>query len=277
MPPAAGQPFAVAGAGEALIKNVGGGLRQRQRQISEVGGEFRRFIEPMCPVAELVAQVGCRLLGCEHPNVDQRVAPRESAGSPAGGDHRTAGGGGRWPQVVQFGRVGEVVQHDEPTRVGAGQPGQQPGSRLLGVAVPYAGDVGGGLGVAGDHSGANGGGDPDEQVDPAHRPQLVGEVRRELGLADPIGSNQDLARHHRLVTGHAGQRVVGRATLVAVRQRGHHPDAVRPGDATTITVELVVLGIVDPDLRVSIVLGIELTARRAVAGNVHGCVPQSRG
>lgn len=97
---------------------------------------------------------------------------------------------------------------------------------LVWVAVLDAGDVDGGLGVAGQHVGAGGRGDPHQQIDLPVAPQLVGEVGGELGLADSTEPGQDLAHDHG--AGGGGEFGVGGAFLPAVDQVGYHSDTVRP-------------------------------------------------
>jgi hypothetical protein len=222
------QPLPVAGAGEALVADVDGGQRQRQRQPSQVGGEFVALVEPVWAVAEAPAQVGGGLLVGEHPDVDQVPAVEQRGVPAAAGDHSAPGGGVGWPQPGQVLRVAEVVEHDQPPLVRAGQPGQQSLGGRLPVRVLGPADVRGGLRVGVHDAVAATGGDPDQQVDGLGLPQLLGQVRRQLGLADPAHPRHDLTHHRRPATGHRrGQHVIGGTPLPTVSRPRHRPPPSR--------------------------------------------------
>ncbi|GAB3829657.1 hypothetical protein GCM10027610_016700 [Dactylosporangium cerinum] len=228
--PATGQPATVVGAGEVLVDDVGGGLRQREGEPAQILGEFGSLVEAMRPVAELALQVGDGLGRGEQVDVDQRPASQERCVAAAGRHHGAAAAGDRRPQPTKVRRIGEVVQHDQPPPVGASQPCQQPFSALFGVGVLDTGDIRSGLGVACQHCGPRSRGHPDQQLHPLLLPPGVCQTCCELCLAHPTQSGQHLTHHRGTATGHERgvQSDVGGATQPAGRNGRDHPDPVWP-------------------------------------------------
>jgi hypothetical protein len=185
-------------------------------------------------VGELVAQVAHRLVGGEQADPDHLAAGGQRGVVAAGRDHGAPGHGGRRPQLVQVGRIDQVVQHHQPPPVRAGEPGQKPLRRLVLVRIRNAADTAddslGGLGVAGDDAAARRGGDPDQQIHLPPLPHAVRDGSGELGFPHPTKPGQHLAHRSRRAR---GQFDVRATVLTAVRQRRHHTDPVRPAHRRT--------------------------------------------
>ena len=117
-----GEPGPVVGAGDVPVGDVRGGLRQRHRQVPEIGRQLVGLGQPVRLVGELVGQVGVGLTRGEQVDMHDRAVAGEGGVAAAGGHHDPAGGGGGWPPPVQVGWVGQVVEHDQPSaRVGLSQ------------------------------------------------------------------------------------------------------------------------------------------------------------
>ena len=136
-------------------------------------------------------QVGQGFPGAERRDRRDPPVRRGQGVAPPGGDHDPAVGPGR-PQAIQVGRVGQVVQDDQPAPLGPGQPGQEALRAGQQVVARISGtQVGEGQRVAGQDGVPGAGLDPDQQVHRAAVPELMGQRRGQLGLARTAGEGQD--------------------------------------------------------------------------------------
>ena len=102
----------------------GGGVGQPERLAVQVVGQ----VEGLGPLARVGGEPGGQVGqgfprtergdGCDPP------VRRGQGVVPPGGDHHPAVGPGR-PQTLQVGRVGQVIEDDQPAPLGPGQPGQE--------------------------------------------------------------------------------------------------------------------------------------------------------
>jgi hypothetical protein len=229
--PPPGQPGAVLVAGEPLVEQVGGGLRQRQRQVPQLRREGLGAVGQVRVPGELLRQVRLRLGGREQADVDRAAAVPAQRRVPApGGDDHPARGGVRWPQLPHVGRVRDVVEHHEPPQAGLGEPRQQPPRTLVRVLPGGSGECGGDGRVTGLDRLPRLGGEPHEQVQRAVAPQPVRVVRRQLRLADAAEPGQHVR------AGVAGELEPGGPRPVAVRQRRHDTEPARPRRSAALLV-----------------------------------------
>ncbi len=169
----------------------GRGVRQRER----LAGQVVRQVEGLGPLArvggEPGAQVGQGFPGAERGDRRDPPVRRGQGVVPPGGDHDPAVGPGR-PQAIQVGRVGQVVEDDQPAPLGPGQPGEE----ALRAGQQVVAGIGGtqlceGQRVTGQDGVPGAGLHPDQQVHRAAVPELVRQRRSQLRLARSAGGGQE--------------------------------------------------------------------------------------
>ena len=145
--------------------------------LARIGGEPR-------------AQVGQGFPGTERGDGRDPPVRRSQGAVPPGRDHDPAVGSG-WPETIEVGRVGQVIEDHQPPALGSGQPGQE---TLCGREQVVA-RIGGAQfrerqRVAGQDGVPVAGLDPGQQVHRAAVPELMRQRRRQLGLSRSAGGGQ---------------------------------------------------------------------------------------
>lgn len=186
------------GAGHVLVTQIGPGLGQRQREITQVFSQVIDVVDQFWRFRQRGEQIRPRLLRGEQSDLDQAPAVAAQRGVAAARRHQRPTGLARGrPQASHVRWRLEIVQDHQPTGGRRVQPGQKPPGTRVRFWVENAGEIGGQRRVRRGDRVARHSGDPHQQLDFAAGPRTLGRGGG-LGLTGPSEAGQD-SRGHALV------------------------------------------------------------------------------